>query len=69
MQLKNKRPGSKTVCGFFCLNFEINYDVLKSKSLYILSNKNINFNKNETELKIKNSTQSFREMDLVLQLI
>ena len=35
----------------FCyFNFERNYDVLKSKSPFILLNKNINFKKNETVL-------------------
>ena len=31
--------------------------------------KNINFNKNETESKMENSTHSLRETNLVLQLI
>ena len=44
-------------------------DVLKSKSLCILSNKNINFDKNETELKMENPKHSFRDTNLVLQLI
>ena len=39
-----------------------------SKSSCILLNKNINFNKNETESKMENPTQAFREMNLVLQL-
>ena len=30
---------------------------------------NINFNKNETESKMENPTHSFREMNLVLQLV
>ena len=38
---------------FLYFNFERNYDVLKSKSSCILLNKNINFNKNETESKMK----------------
>ena len=55
---------------FYYFNFERNYDVLKSKIPCILLNKNINFNnKNETELKMENSTHSFRETNLVLQLI
>ena len=54
---------------FYCFNFERNYDVLKSKSPCILLNKNINFNKNDMELKLENPTHSFRENDLVLQLI
>ena len=54
---------------FYYFNFERNYDVLKSKSPYILLNKNINFNKNETESKMENPKHSFRETNLVLQLI
>ena len=54
---------------FRYLNFERNYDLLKSKSPCILMNKDINFNKNETELKMENLTQSFRDKNLVLQLI
>ena len=38
---------------FYYFNFERNYDVLKSKSPCILLNKNINFNKNETESKME----------------
>ena len=44
---------------FYYFNFERNYDVLKSKSLCILLNKNINFNKNKTESKMENSIRSF----------
>ena len=55
---------------FFCyFNFERIYDVLKSKSPCILLNKNIDFNKNGMESKMENRTHSFREMNLVLQLI
>ena len=50
-------------------NFERNYDVLKSKSSCILWDKNINFNKNETESKMKNPTYSFRETNFVLPLM
>ena len=53
----------------FYFSFERNYDVLKSKSPYFLLNKNIKFNKNETELKMENPTHSFREMNHVLQLV
>ena len=35
----------------------------------ILLNKNVNFNKNETESKMENPTHSFRETNLALQLI
>ena len=41
----------------------------KSKGPYFLLNKNINFNKNETELGMQNLTQSFREINLVYQLV
>ena len=34
---------------FYYFHFERNYGVFKSKSLSILFNKNINFNKNETK--------------------
>ena len=54
---------------FYYFNFERNYDVLKSTSPCILLNKNINFNKNETESKMENLTHSFTEANLVLQLI
>ena len=53
----------------FVFNFKRNYDVLKSNSPCILLNKNINFDKNQTELKMENHTHNFREMDLVLQLM
>ena len=49
---------------FYYFNFEKNHDVLKSKCLSILLNKNINFNKNETESKMENPTHSFRETRL-----
>ena len=46
----------------YYFNFERKYDVLKSKSPCILLNKNINFNKNQMKLEIKNPTNSFREI-------
>ena len=54
---------------FYHFNFERNYDVLKSNSPYILLNKNINFNKDETGSKIEDPSHIFREMKLVFQLI
>ena len=59
------------LCGwlFYYFNFERNYDVLKSKRPCFLLNKSINFNKNETELKMKNPTHYFRETNIVFQLI
>ena len=60
MQLKIRGLGAK--------NLEGNYGVLKSKSRCILLNKNKNFDKNETESKIKNPTHCFRDMNLAVQL-
>ena len=68
LQVKNQRCGSKTVCLFYYFNFDRNA-VFKSKSPCFLWNKNINFNKNESGLKIENPTHNFREMKLKLQLI
>ena len=45
-------------------NFEKNYNVLNSKTPCILLNKNINFNKNETESKMKNPTHNFKTRTL-----
>ena len=52
---------------FYYYNFERNYDVLKSKSGYFQLDKNINFNKNEAELKIENPTHKFRDPNIVIQ--
>ena len=41
--------------------FERNYDALKSRSPCFLLNKNITFNKNETESKMGNPTHRFRD--------
>ena len=54
---------------FYYFNFGSNYDVLKSKSPCILLNKYINLNINERESKMENPTHSFRETNLVLQVI
>ena len=53
---------------FYYFSFERSY-VLKSKSPCMLLDKNINFNKHETESKMENPTHSLREAKLVLQLI
>ena len=50
----------------YYFNFKRNYDVLNSKSPCILLDKNVNFNRNETESKMENPTHSFREANLVL---
>ena len=49
---------------FYHFNFERNYDALKSKSPCILLNKNINFNKNETESKMENPTHGLERQTL-----
>ena len=67
--LKIRGLEAKCVWLFYYFNFERNYDVLKSKSRCILLNKNINFNKNETESKMENLTESCRETKLVVQFI
>ena len=54
---------------FYYFSFERNNDMLISKSAWILLNKNINFNKNETESKMENPTRTFRITNLILQLI
>ena len=46
---------------FYYCNFEGNYDVLKSKVLCILLNKNIKFRENKAKSKMENPTHSFRE--------
>ena len=68
-QLKNQKSESKIVCGFSITYFGKNYGVLKLESPCFLLSKNINFNKNETKLKMENPTNSFREMNYVLQLV
>ena len=54
---------------FYQFHFERNYNILKSKSPCILLNKIINFNENETKLKMKNLIHSVWETNLVLQLM
>ena len=49
--------------------FQRNFYILKSESLCSLLNKNMNFNKNETESKLENPTHRSREINLVLQLV
>ena len=54
---------------FYYFDFERNYDVLNSKCPYFLLHKNVNFDKNETELEMENPTHAFRETSLVFQVI
>ena len=64
------RSWNKTVCGFSIILILKGIMTFQSqKSPCILLKKNINFSKNEMESKMENSTHSFREADLVLQLI
>ena len=53
---------------FYYINFERSYEILKSKipCPCILLNKNISFDKNETESQMENPIHSFSEMKLVL---
>ena len=68
--LKIRDLGTKQcVEKFFYFNFERNYDGFKLKRPYILLTKNINFNKNEIESKMENSTHSFWDEPYVLRLI
>ena len=67
--LKSSGLGSKLWATFLFFDFERNYDVLKSKCPCILMNSNINFHKNEMESELQKPTNSFRETNLMLQLI
>ena len=67
--LKIRSLGAKLCVACLFFNFERNHDFLKSKCPCILLSKNINFNKNERESKIENPTYSFRETNLVFQLL
>ena len=49
---------------FYYFNFERNYDVLKSENPCIFLNKNINFNENETESKMENTTHRLERRTL-----
>ena len=53
----------------YYFNFERNYDIIKSKSLCFLLNKNISLSKNEKKSKPENPAQTFREINVVVQLI
>ena len=59
----------KCVWLFYNFNFERNYDVFKSKNPCFLLKKNINFYKNETKSTMEDPTHTFRETNLVFQLI
>ena len=74
LQLKNQLYGSKIVCGVFVIlnlkwvmSFKMSMSSwVKSKIPYILLNKNINFNKNETVSIMENPTHNFRDTSLAL---
>ena len=70
VQLNNERSGSKTMCGFsIILILKGIMTFYKVKESMHFAEKNINFNKNEAEFKMENPRHSFRETNLVLQLI
>ena len=61
LQHKNQISGVKLCVAFLFFDFERNYEVLKSKSLCFLLNKNIIFNKNKTESKMENPIHFWRD--------
>ena len=55
---------------FFFVSISQGIITFYSQRVYaFMLNKNINFNKNETESKMENPTHSFREIPLALQLV
>ena len=78
ISLKARGVGTKLCVAFLLLLllllflfffFENSYHTLKSKIPCFLLNKNITFNKSKSQSKLENLTQSFREVNLVLQLV
>ena len=53
LQFWNQKSWRKSTSLFYCLNFERNYGVLKSKSPLLVVEQKVNFSKNETESKKK----------------
>ena len=52
---------------FYCFYFERNYDVSKvKKNVHAFVEKNINFNKNDTQSKMENLTEFRRDEPCVL---
>ena len=60
--LKIRSLGAKLCVAFYYFYFKRNY-VVKSKSPCFMLNRNVKLNKNETESKIENPTNNFREMN------
>ena len=67
--LKIRDLGAKLCVAFLLFSFWKKLRLFKVKSPWFLFNKNINFNKNETEMKMENPTQSFRELNHVLHFL
>ena len=65
--LKIRGLGVKLCVAFLLFLFWKELWRFKIKAISFLLNKNVNFNKNETESSMENPTQSFREMSKVLQ--
>ena len=61
--------GAPTHAEFQKLLLQLKNQRSGNKTPSILLNKNIKFNKNETELRMENPTYNFRETNLVLQLM
>ena len=68
-QLKSQRSGSKIVCGFFIILTLKGARRFEVKDFMHFVGQKDKLNKNETESKLDNSTNNFRDTKLVLQLI
>ena len=64
MQLKNQRSGSETVCGFLVILILKETTFLSQRVRVFCWTKNVNFNKNEMELKI----ESLHMLQLIQEL-
>ena len=59
LQLKSQWSLSKCLC-YFCIQFSKELLCFKVREFMLFFNKTVNFNKNETKLKVENPTCSFR---------
>ena len=68
LQLKNQRSGSKTVRGISVILILKRIMTFRPKSPHILLNKNIDFNKSETEAKMKSPYTVLERLTLCFSL-